>query len=457
MRIFLLSLLFLAFSLPSFAFAEKILDVQTVKSASGIEAWLVEDKAVPVISISFSFEGGLAFDPEDKPGVGRLVSILLDEGAGDMDSQAFQASLANNAIHMGFTAGRDAFYGQIKTLKDKKDVAFKLLHMALTQARFDADAIERMKNANVSQIKDDMGDPSWLVARTFNGMVFEGHYYARPGFGDLESMDTITRKDLQEFAKTQFARNVLKVAIAGDISKEEAQKALDDIFGSLPEKTEFPDESQEAQPKYAGKTILLPLDTPQTYIAAGAQGVKRADPAWFPAVIMNYILGGGGFDSRLMTEIREKRGLTYGVYSTLNSMKYAGVIQANLSASNEKAAEALSLLKKEWAAMAANGPTPEELQDAKSYLTGSVLLDLTSTNDISDMLNGMQRDGLGPNYINELNDALNAVTIGDVKKTAAKILKADDLAVILVGKPKNINADIMLDHPPGMRMPASAQ
>lgn len=449
MRVFALLFVLLLAPCPAFA-GEKVLDVQVIKSKGGIEAWLVEDHAVPVISLSFSFEGGLAYDPEDKPGVGRLVSILLDEGAGDMKSQEFQKLLTDNAIDMGFTAGRDAFFGRLKTLRANRALAFDLLAAALTKPRFDADAVERMKNANISQIRDDLGDPQWLVARAFNGTVFEGHYYARPGYGHLAAMEAITREDLAGYVQDQFAKGALKVAIAGDITRAEAEAALDRIFGALPEEA-APLEVKDAALANRGKTILLPLGTPQTFISAGGAGIKRSDPQWHAAVIMNYILGGSAFDARLMKEIREKRGLTYGVYSSLTSMKRAALVQASMSAGNEKAAEAIRILRQEWGRLAKEGPTDDEVRDAKAYLTGSLLLELTSTDAISSTLNGLQREDLGPDYINRRNALLEAVTPGDVKNAAGRLLKPDELTIVLVGQPRGVKADILLDKPPGMK------
>ncbi|MFH1157406.1 MAG: pitrilysin family protein [Pseudomonadota bacterium] len=452
MKYFILALLvFLAPFHPALADGGKILNVQKLTTPGGIEAWIVEDKTVPVISMSFSFEGGLAYDPEGKPGVGRLVSILLDEGADQMKSQEFQSLLSDNAVNMGFTAGRDAFYGQLKTLKSNKTLAFDLLRLALNKPRFDADAIERMQNSNTSQIKDDMGNPGWLIARTFNGMVFEGHEYARPGFGTSESMTRITRDDLLNFVHAQFAKDALRVAIAGDITREEAAGVIDAVFGDLPARREKT-AATEAKFNYAGKTILLKLDAPQTYISVGEAGIRREDKDWHAAVILNYILG-GGFNARLMKELREKRGLTYGVYTSLTSMKHAAILQASLSTGNGKAGEALKLLRHEWTKMAKEGPTAQEVQDAKSYLTGSLLLELTSTDDISGTLNGLQRDGLDYNYINQRNALIDAVTAADVRRVAARLLKPENLTTVLVGKPGNITADIMLDHPPGMETP----
>lgn len=452
MRIFFIALAFiLAAALP--AQAAKVLNVEKLTTPKGIEVWFVHDETVPVISINFSFEGGLALDPVDKPGVGRIVSILLDEGAGEMKSQQFQSLLDANAINIGFTAGRDAFYGELKTLSATKNLAFDLLRQALSAPRFDNDAVERMRSANIARIRQDMTDPSWLIARTFNGMAFEGHPYGIPGFGTPESMEKITRKDLQTFVHRQFTRESLRVAIAGDISAADAITMTDSVFGGLPEKI-FETSAKDVTVGYAGKTILLPLDAPQTYVMAGAPGMKRNDRDWHAAVILNYVLGGGEFDSRLMHEIREKRGLTYGVYTALSSMKYSTLLQASFSASSEKAAEAVTILKQEWEKMAKEGVSAQELADAKAYLTGSLLLELTSTGDIAGTLNGLQRDDLDYNYINKRNDEIESVSLSDVKRVAAKLMDPNLLTIVLVGQPKGMSADIMLDVPPGMNLSA---
>lgn len=448
----ILTLAFVLLLIPATVQAEtkKILDVQVIRTPKGIEAWLVEDKSIPVISMNFHFDGGLVHDPEDKPGVGRLVSIMLDEGAGELKSQEFQTQLTNDAITLGFTAGRDAFFGRLRTLSTNRDKAFGLLKLAVTAPRFDQDALDRMRKANISQIQEDLGDPSWLSARSFNGMIFEGHAYANPGLGHLASMQTIVRKDLVDFVRDQFRRDALKVAIAGDITRAEAERLIDDTFGSLTEKGETPEDIR-AELKYSGKTILLPLDAPQTYVAIGAPGIPRTDPLWHAAGIVNYIMGGGGFDARLMKEVREKRGLTYGIYSSLSTMDHAEILQVNFSASNEKVQEALDIIRQQWEKMGAEGPTEREIADAKAYLTGSLLLELSSTADIADVLSGMQRDGLDPDYINRRNKELNAVTLKEARAAAAKLFNKDNLTTILVGKPENINVDILLDAPPGMK------
>jgi zinc protease len=447
-RYFFIALTFFFAFLIEAAVAKPVLDVQDITTPKGINIWLVEDHSVPVISMGFSFPGGLAFDPDDKLGTARLVSILLDEGAGDMNSQAFQKKLSEHAIQMRFTPGRDDFIGSLRTLSENKALAFDLLRLALHAPRFDQDAIARMKNTATEEIKDNLGDPSWLVARTFNGMIFEGHYYARPGSGTPDGIAKITRQDLVDYARRQFNRGV-RVALSGNITKAEAVKLVDAVFGDLPEAPDTaPADFISLQNK--GKTILLPLGTPQTHVMVAQEGVKQNDPDWFSAYILDHILGGGGFDSRLMKGLRKERGLTYGVYTQLASLKQAHTLQASFSSSNDKIKEALSLLRAEWKKMARNGVTQKELDDAKSYLTGSLLLHLTSTADIAETLNALQRDGLPADYINTRNDKIDAVSLSDVKRVAKSLLKPDDLSVILVGDPKDVAIDLMLDGPPGI-------
>ncbi len=443
-------------SLSQSAYAQKPLDVQILKTAAGIEVWLVEDHSLPVVTMNFSFEGGLINDPIDKPGVAKMVSILLDEGAGELRSQVFQSQLSNNAINLSFTPGRDAFHGTLKTVTKNRDLAFSLLQLALTQPRFDNDAVERMRDANLASIKDDMGNPAWLSARTFNGVVFEGHYYALPGAGTLESVPRITRRDLVDFVKTQFTLSGLRVSIVGDISKDEASLLIDKTFAALPATGPQKTDAQPAELQHQDKTIMLPLDTPQTYIATALPAVARNDANWHTAVVMNYILGGGSFDARLMREVREKRGLTYGIYSALLNMKYGNILQITLSTSNDKAQEALSVIRSELQRMANEGVTDSELADAKSYLIGSLPLELASTSDIANVLSSLQRDGLAPSYLTEREKAIKSVSADDVKKLAAQLLDPAKMTTILVGQPEGINVDTLLDSAPGLPAPTDS-
>jgi zinc protease len=425
------------------------LNVQRVTSPGGIEAWLVEDHSLPLVTMKFFFRGGLINDPEDKPGVAKLVSVLLDEGAGEMRSQAFQAQLSNHAIGMAFSPGRDAFYGTLRSTSEHKQLGFDLLRMALTRPRFDADAVTRMKNALSADITTNLGDPAWLSARTFNGIVFEGHYYAQPGGGTLSGIAAITRRDLEEFVRSQFTRDALRVVVVGDMTPAETMAMLDGVFGALPAKGHLP-QGRNATLAHAGRTVMLPLDTPQTYIALAQPGVPRTDREWYTAQVMTFILGGGSFDARLMREVREKRGLTYGIYSSLLTQQDGQVLQTTLSVGNAKTAEALAVIRDEFKRMADAGVTAEELANAKSYLIGSMPLELTTTSDIADALSGLQLFDLGPQELAERRANIESVTAGDIKTLARRLLDPASMTTILVGQPEGIDVDILLDSAPGL-------
>lgn len=445
--------LFTIFSLLIFSntvqASDKVLDIQEIKTPAGITAWLVEDHSLPIISMSFSFAGGVSQDPKDKSGRAQMVSILLDEGAGDLNSQTFQKTLSDNSISMRFSARRDYFTGQVKTLVKNKDKAFELLTLALTKPSFEADAIERMKNSTVSSIKRSLGNPSWIVARTFNGIAFEGHPYASPGSGNLKSIPNITTDDLREFTDKTFNQASLKIAVSGDITKSELQKLIDKTFATLP-KGKAPSKGAFTKLQNTPKTYLYEIDTPQTFISIGHDNLSRDNPDWYAVQLVNYILGGGGFSSRLMTEIRVKRGLTYGVYSSLNEQNYASIWQASMSTKNESAKLSLELIEQEWRKMAEHGPTADELKYAKAYLTGALPLQLTSTGSIAGTLNSLQRQKRDINYINNLNDKINAVTLEQAKQAAKTWLNPDHRLTVLVGKPKDVAADITLTTLPGM-------
>lgn len=431
---------------------DKILDIQPITSAKGITAWLVEDHSVPVIALSFAFRGGMALDPDGKPGVARLASIMMDEGAGDMDSQSFQKALADDAIDLRFSAGRDAFRGSLRTIAANKDKAFGLLALALASARFDGDALTRMKEANSAEIRESLSDPDWLAARAFNGSVFEGHPYARPGLGTLAAMERITSDDLRRFVKGQMARNLLLVSAAGDITPDELAAALDRIFGDLPDISLVP-EVGDIPAQHPGKTIFYPFDVPQTLIMAGHDGIRQDAPLWHASQLVLYTLGGGGFESRLMNVIRKERGLTYGISAGLSVMDHAALVQTDTSTANKNAGEVLRLIRQEWRKMADDGPTADELADAKAYLTGALPLQLTSTTAIADVLTGMQLDRRNVDYINERNALLGAVTPDEARNAARSLLHADRLTTVLVGRPEGIDRfDMTLSVPPGMEM-----
>ncbi len=422
------------------------MQIQKVVSPLGIEAWLVEDHTLPLIATQFGFDGGSAQDPAGKEGLAYFVSGMLDEGAGDLDSQAFQEKLEGLAIEMTFDATRDVMTGGLKTLTKHKDEAFRLLRLALSEPRMDPDAIERVREQIFAAITTENEDPERVAANAFFAQVFAGHPYGTPTKGTLELARTLTQADLKGYAKRNFARGNLHVAVVGDITAAELASALDVMFGALPEKAVLAEVPEAAwHPQTASQ--IIPMNVPQSVVTFGQPGLKRKDADFIPAYILNYIIGGGGFASTLMSEVREKRGLAYSVYTYLYPLEHAGIILGGVATRNDAVKELIDVIKQELGRIAVSGPTAEELENAKRYLTGSYALRFSSSAKIADILLWLQIEGLGTDYIEKRNETIEAVTLDDIKRVA-KLFRPDDLVLTVVGQPEG-----ML--PPGERTPVA--
>ncbi len=417
----------------------RALEIQKVVSPGGIEAWLVEDHKVPVIAVEFSFAGGAAADPAGKEGLANLTADLLDEGAGDLDSQSFAKRLQDDAISVSFQAGSDDFRCGLRTLSEHQDAAWDLMALALSRPRFDAEAVERVRAAVISDIRQSSADPSKVARDAFYARLFPGHPYGRDDSGTVESVSKLTADDLRAMVGAAFARDHLLVTVTGDITPEKLAPALDRLFGALPAAGHLP-ATAETTPQHLGETLVVRRPMTQSILMMGEPGLKRADPDWFPAYVMNYVLGGGGFSSRLTEEVREKRGLTYGVYSYLYPYDHAALIIAGGSTKNSTAAEALTLIKAEWARMAESGITEKELADAKTYLTGSFPLQLSSSAAIARLVLQVRHDKLGIDYLNRRNGLIEAVTLEDVKRVAKRLLDPAKFAVVVVGQPEGVES-----------------
>jgi len=407
----------------------------------------VEDASVPVIAMQFAFaDAGAKHDPADKQGLARMVSNTMDEGAGDLEAQEFQKELRDLATSLRLSSGRDHFSGHVKTISAHKERSFELLRLALTEPRFDAEPIARMRKANQTRIKSSLSDPDWIAARLMNDAAFEGHPYARNSGGTLTSLENITADDLRAFHSSMLGKNNLVVAVAGDITEEELATRLDEIFGALPE-VSVP-ETSELSLQNPGSVTIYEKDIPQSVIKIMQPGIARDDPDYHTAQVMNYILGRGGFGSRLMEEIREKRGLTYGIYSRLQIMDHFAGLGVSTSTRNENVPEMLDLIRAEFMKMTQTPVDPEELEDARSYLTGSVPLSLTSSGKIAGMLLRLQLDGLPMDSLDQREAAIQAATAQDIQRVSRTILDPGAFVTILVGQPDAPdNAEIVSELP----------
>jgi zinc protease len=413
------------------------LPVQELTSPGGIKAWLIEDHTNPLIAVSIGFHGGAASEPEDRIGVANFVSTTLDEGAGPLDSAAYQQKLADLGAELDFDASQDEFTGTMRMLTAHRDESFDLLRLALTQPRFDPEPVERMRRQLLAALARTSDDPDEIAERTWNALVFAGHPYARDSCGTPETIAAITPDDLRGFVTARFGRDNLLIGVVGDIGAAELGPLLDKTFGALPEKA-APLTVPDAKVDAAGQLVVVDKDIPQSVVVFGQEGIARHDPDFYAAYVVNHILGGGGFSSRLTEEVREKRGLAYGIDTYLATYDHAALVGGGVGTQNARVADTLKITRQEWARMRDEGPTAEELADAKTYLIGSYPLRFTSSTATSKSLVAVQLEGFPSDYFAKRNGYIQAVTLEDAKRVAGRLLQPEKLAVVIVGKPAGV-------------------
>ena len=425
-----------ALILASVAFATTgpahAMKIEKVKSPGGIEAWLVEEHSNPLMALRFSFLGGNSQDPEGKAGLANFLSGMMDEGAGDLDSTAFQEKMEELTFRMKFEDSRDAFYGTFETLTPNRDESVAMLKLALTETRFDTAAVERIRGQLLAGLAYAARDPQKVAYREWFTTAFPGHPFGIPNTGTEESVATITKEDLESFRKATFARSNLKVVAVGDITPEQLGKLLDDVFGSLPAQADLKPVA-DAVPIKGGKVQLVEMNVPQAVAVFGLGAMKRKDPDFMAAFVVNQILGGGGFASTLMEEVREKRGLAYSVYSFLQPYHYGTIWSGGVATKAAAIEQSLDVIRAELKRMATEGPTQDQFESAKKYLVGSYALRFDTNAKIASQLLALYEEGFGPEYVEERNDMIEAVTMDQAKKVAKRLLDNDDLIITVVG------------------------
>ncbi len=410
------------------------MNIQSIKSPGGIEAWLVEDHSNPMMALRFTFEGGNAQDPTGKEGVSNFLSAMLDEGAGDMTSDAFQEKLEELAVRLSFSDSKDSFYGNFETLTANRDKAAGMLRLAINNPRFDADAAERIRKQLLASLDYADKDPDKVAAREWFATAFEGHTYGRPSSGTQATIAGITPADLEAYRKRTFAKSGLKVVAVGDISPAELGKLLDTVFGPLADKGDLVAVAPTT-PVSGGKNQFIEMDVPQSVAVFGFGAMPRKDPDFMAAFVINHLIGGGGFASRLMEEVREKRGLAYSVYSYLQPFKKASIFSGGVATRTDAMQTSIDIIRAELEKIAKDGPTQAEFDNAKSYLTGSYALRFDTNTKIASQLLGLMEEGFGPDYVETRNALIEAITLDDAKRVAKRLLETNNLIVTIVGKP----------------------
>jgi zinc protease len=367
-----------------------------------------------------------------------MVSSLLDEGAGELDSRTFHERLEDKAIELSFRVGRDYFTGSLRMLNEHRNDAVELMRLALTAPRFDSKDVERIRGQILSTLQRDTTNPNVIASRRWWATAFPGHPYGREVNGTLESLPQVGVDDLRSYVKRVLARDGLKVAIVGNLDAKAAGALVDRMFGALPAKAELRP-VPAVDPQGLGQRIVVDMDVPQTVITYGRRGVFRQDPDFMAAYVLEHILGGGTFSSRLYSEVREKRGLAYSINESLVWLKATALVIGGTATRADRTAETLKVVESETQRIADGGPTEEELAKAKAYLKAAYALNLDTSNKIAGALLQIQLDGLGIDYIDRRGALIDAVTMEDIKRVAQRLLTSGML-VTVVGRPPGVTS-----------------
>jgi len=437
----LLSVFLLALALLLYGMSTAEAAVQRVVSPQGIEAWLIEDRGNPLISIAIGFRGGAAADPAGKEGLARLVAGLLDEGAGDLDSTAFQAEIADRGIDFGFTADKDNITGRVRTLTRDRDEAFRLLRLALTAPRFDDAAIKRVRAQLLSALSRDAGNPQMIASHAWMRLELGDHPYGRSAKGTPAGLAAIAAADLHGFVARRFGRDQMRIAVVGDIDAAALAPLLDRTFAALPAKA-GPIMVPPGRVAAEGGTAVVDQDLAQSIINFGHGGIARDDPDFYAAVLLDDIMGGGNFDSRLVKSLREQRGLVYSVETNLETFDQAALLAGSLGTKNASAGEAVALVRAEWQRMHDDGPSEAELAGAKIHVIGGFPLRFTSTASAASTLLGIQLDGLPIDYPEKRAALYRAVSLADAKRVARRLYDPAALRFLALGRPEGVTATL---------------
>ncbi len=404
--------------------------IQEVTSPSGLTAWVVEDYTLPIVAMNLAFRGGASQDPDGKAGLANLMSGLLDEGAGPLDSRAFQTKLEDLSVTINFDVGADAFYGNLRTLTTNLDEAVELLRLAVNEPRFDAEPVERIRGQVIANLRREESDPGDVAGRLWSATMFGEHPYGQSRQGTPDSVAAVMAEDLKAFHARTLARDNLHVVMVGAIDAEKAAAVLDQVFGGLPAEATL-NPIAEVTPAVS-QTAHTSLSVPQTTVRLGGLGLKRDDPDFIAAYVADHILGGGTFSSRLYKAVREDRGLAYSVGTSVVPFDHAGAFVAATSVDAANADKAVQIMLEEIARFGEEGPSEEELASAKDYLVGNFALRFDSSQKIARNLLHFQLDNLGIDYLERRNDLIRAVTLEDVRRVAKRIW-SQPLSIITVG------------------------
>ena len=413
--------------------AQAALAIQHWETAQGARVIFVESRALPILDISVDFPAGSARDPAGKPGLAQLTHALLDQGAGGLSDTAIAHRLADVGAVLSGTFDRDRAGVTLRTLSStaEKEQALEMLARVLQQPDFPQPVIKREKQRLIAAIREAEADPGTVADKAFYRALYGTHPYAHDESGEPAAIERLTRGELQAFYRTHYSAANAVIAMMGDVTRAEAEAIASRLSAGLSRVAAVPDLPKPAP--VAASDTRIPHPSTQSHVLVGAVGMARNDPDFFPLFVGNYVLGGGGFDSRLMREVRDKRGYAYSAYSYFLPMTEVGPFQLGLQTKLEQTDDALKVAQATLKQFIAEGPSEAELTQAKSNLTGGFPLRIDSNKKILDYLSLIGFYKLPLDYLDTWVDKVNAVDVAAVKRAFARRIDPDRLVTVVVG------------------------
>ena len=409
------------------------LPIQHWATAQGAQVYFVESRQLPMLDLAVSFPAGSARDPVRKPGLAQLTHNLLDQGAGGWSDTRIAHEMADVGAILSGSFDRDRAAVSLRTLSsgNEKNRALDTFLRVLQKPDFPPAVVTREKPRALAGIRESEADPGEVASKAFFRALYGAHPYAHDESGDAESIRTLSRADLQAFYRAHYTATNAVIALIGDVSRAEAERIAERISTGLPTGSALPGLPVPRAVPPTAQSIAHP--SAQSHVLVGALGMARNDPDFFPLFVGNYVLGGGGFDSRLMREIRDKRGYAYSAYSYFLPMSEAGPFQLGLQTQAKQADDALKVAIATLRDFVNAGPTEAELKQAKDNLTGGFPLRIDSNRKILDYLSVIGFYRLPLDYLDTWVGKVEAVTVGDVKDAFARRLNPDALSTVVVG------------------------
>jgi len=410
--------------------------IEAFTTPAGVSVWLVNEPSIPIVSFQVAWPGGSSADPDGQEGLTSAMTYQMNEGAGDLESLAFMRAMEDQAMSFGCSNSRSWTACSASMLSESAQESMALVALAMSEPRFDQGPFERFLREQEVSLTRRETNASFLGNEALETALYPNHPFARDvtaeSLGALNSAAIAAQKD------AVMVKAGMIVTAVGDITPEEFAPLIDSVLGGLPDSGTVVAVAPVEMNDPVGDPIIVDLPQPQSRVSFIAEGPPRGDPDFFPAVVLNYTLGGGGFESRLMNELRVERGLTYGVRTSMSGLPEFSSWSGAGQTKNESTGEFISVLKSILAEIAENGITEEELENAKAYLTGSYPLSFDSNSKIASNMMSVRQQELGIDYFDQRNARIEAVTLEEVKRAGATYLSPENFTFAIVGQPEGL-------------------